>query len=805
MASNNIARLGVVLGIDTASFTADIDKAISENKKLKAAIERDSKAAAGAIADLIHATEDYGKTLTKVEQIQREISSGKFMNATASAKQQLLEQAAAYDKIATAQKKVTTGMTEQQKLSLTYQTTDLFTQIASGGNPMIALIQQGGQLKDAMGGLGNMFRMLGTFITPVNVAIVVGTAAFGAYALAMYKAQQEMDNFNKSMILTGKYAGIAYDELVNLGKGLSQSVGTSIGEARDAMAAIQSSGQFTQRTLESVGTVVLKFAQLSGMSAKEAADKLIPSLDGTASSAKKLNEQYHFLTFEQYKNIEALEKQGKLQDAAKMTADALSESFSKTKRELGTLETAWKNVSEFASKAWDAMLGFGREKGLDRAKVLEDKINQLTTEIEERTAKGLKSGSQQAAVSAFKAELQAIVDRVGQEMDKAEAASKKAEAEQKKIADYSKAGGAGKGQQLTYDIAKLEAEIKYAVAVENASEIRKVELEAEKKKLEKIAEYNKASDEEKRAFGGMLKTKLAKEEILIEQEKIDKIKAINYKYYWQEYEANVRAMQTEEEFQKQKNQKNIDAQQALYTQLHTEEAAQILASDKLKLQMSMIGATEKELNLAIHKLEVEKEIAEWKKSEQFGTLSASDQQYYENEKRRVAGLKEVVIEQTYAMKKMEEVSSSVWSNISEAIDNFVKNGKLSFKDLAKSIIQDLIAIQLKAQTVSLLNSAFKMFGFDFALPARAAGGPVSAGSPYMVGEKGPELFMPSGSGTIIPNNAVGSMGGTTNVTNNYINAIDTKSFEDRLLGSSMAVWAANQYAGKSMPTNFGRT
>jgi hypothetical protein len=75
----------------------------------------------------------------------------------------------------------------------------------------------------------------------------------------------------------------------------------------------------------------------------------------------------------------------------------------------------------------------------------------------------------------------------------------------------------------------------------------------------------------------------------------------------------------------------------------------------------------------------------------------------------------------------------------------------------------------------------------------------------MVGERGPELFMPSGSGTIIPNNQISNMGSTTNVTNNYINAIDTKSFEDRLLGSSNAIWAANQYAGKNLATNFGRT
>lgn len=39
--------------------------------------------------------------------------------------------------------------------------------------------------------------------------------------------------------------------------------------------------------------------------------------------------------------------------------------------------------------------------------------------------------------------------------------------------------------------------------------------------------------------------------------------------------------------------------------------------------------------------------------------------------------------------------------------------------------------------------------------ARADGGPVSAGRPYVVGERGPELFMPGMSGSIVPNHALG--------------------------------------------------
>ena len=159
---------------------------------------------------------------------------------------------------------------------------------------------------------------------------------------------------------------------------------------------------------------------------------------------------------------------------------------------------------------------------------------------------------------------------------------------------------------------------------------------------------------------------------------------------------------------------------------------------------------------------------------------------------------------------------SVMGNMESALDNFVRSGKLSFKDLARSIIQDLIAIQLKASASGLFKSLFGMysgggFGTGNAFGNQdlggflADGGSANANTPYVVGERGPELFVPRSSGTVIPNHALAGAGGTTNVTNNYINAIDTKSFEERLLGSSTAIWAANKYGEKNLATNYGRT
>ena len=55
-------------------------------------------------------------------------------------------------------------------------------------------------------------------------------------------------------------------------------------------------------------------------------------------------------------------------------------------------------------------------------------------------------------------------------------------------------------------------------------------------------------------------------------------------------------------------------------------------------------------------------------------------------------------------------------NMSSAIDNFVKTGKLSMKDFARSVIQDLIAIQMKAQAMAIFRM---MFGWDLLLDLRA--------------------------------------------------------------------------------------
>lgn len=84
----------------------------------------------------------------------------------------------------------------------------------------------------------------------------------------------------------------------------------------------------------------------------------------------------------------------------------------------------------------------------------------------------------------------------------------------------------------------------------------------------------------------------------------------------------------------------------------------------------------------------------------------------------------------------------------------------SFVDTIRRMVAELAASELLRMFFTWgsglgggVGSFFgKMLG---GLSTRAIGGPVMAGSPYLVGERGPELFVPRSSGTIVPNGAGG--------------------------------------------------
>lgn len=147
------------------------------------------------------------------------------------------------------------------------------------------------------------------------------------------------------------------------------------------------------------------------------------------------------------------------------------------------------------------------------------------------------------------------------------------------------------------------------------------------------------------------------------------------------------------------------------------------------------------------------------------------------------------------------IFNTMSQGFTDSILNFVKTGKLSFKDLFASLMTEIIKMQANRLFLQLFGGG-GVFGSLLGIPApvpgsRAVGGPVMAGQPYVVGERGPELFVPSGPGTVMANGRFGG-GGMTQVTYN-IQAVDAMSFKQMVARDPEFIYSVTQAGARRLP------
>ena len=127
------------------------------------------------------------------------------------------------------------------------------------------------------------------------------------------------------------------------------------------------------------------------------------------------------------------------------------------------------------------------------------------------------------------------------------------------------------------------------------------------------------------------------------------------------------------------------------------------------------------------------------------------------------------------IQRINDAANMVGSSFERSMMSMVKGtatARDAFRAMAADIISELYRIFVVKQITGFITSSIQsaFMPREYSAPPsapRATGGPVSAGSPYLVGERGPELMIPSRSGTIIPNNKLGGGGGV--VVNQTIN------------------------------------
>jgi lambda family phage tail tape measure protein len=165
--------------------------------------------------------------------------------------------------------------------------------------------------------------------------------------------------------------------------------------------------------------------------------------------------------------------------------------------------------------------------------------------------------------------------------------------------------------------------------------------------------------------------------------------------------------------------------------------------------------------------------------------------------------KEYVDNATNAAQAAQRVFQKATQGMEDLIINFAKTGKFEFKGFMNSILEELLRSQVRSLMAQIFNLSGKsatnaggLLGGSIIPGFLAQGGSAMAGMPYVVGENGPEMFVPNQSGTVIPNNQLA--GASTYVTYN-INAVDAMSFKQMVAADPSFIYAVSQQGAKSIP------
>ena len=337
--------------------------------------------------------------------------------------------------------------------TLPAQFTDVATQLAGGQNPLLILLQQGGQIKDSFGGIGPAIRAVGAAISPVALGIGALASVAGALGLAFLQGQNQAEALRDTIALTGNAAGLTAGRLEALAESVSASTGQTVGGAREIALALAGSGKVSAAALESTAKAVARVADVSGKDSKTVAQDFATMSDGVAKWAAEHNKAWNFISAEQYKYIKRLEDQGKVEEAMILTNSLLIKHTQDQARNLGTLEKAWASITKTASEAWQSMLGLGRGQTVeDRIAATTEKVAGLQKLLAGNRARGFGDadpyglGSPNSGLQQQIKDMQASLLRMVNERDSAGiGADSRSEAARRNREEIAKLTGGNKG------------------------------------------------------------------------------------------------------------------------------------------------------------------------------------------------------------------------------------------------------------------------------------------------------------------------------------------------------------------------
>lgn len=657
------------------------------------------------------------------------------------------------------------------------QITDVVTSLASGMPVWMVAIQQGGQINDSFGGIGNVMTLakettidyissvtelksafadvrdlsmdaitrFGRAVTIFGVGIAAVAAALGKATYDSWSSQRELAN---AIVLTGGYAAVTTGQLQDYAEQVSETSTATTNAITDIATSLAKSGKYSLTQIKAMTKTIAEWESQTG----ESTEKITGYFDAIAKDPVKglaeLNKNFNFLTEGQLTYIESLRKTkgetAAVEAATKIFAETMDKRLKDIADSATPLETMWSDIKKWASDAW----GWVGDHTLGALNLIVDTVSSIINVIRKLITDG------DAMIAQF------VVD-AGRTLQKVPGMGDFGNdflAQQEQLIKDSKAKSAELAKTIAEQQARIaKGEMGYIDAAKNRtlsggySSATKDKVNQEEKDILKNRNARKQQadagvkiDEQYQAELLSLQAQL---KVLQQHKGLDDKISQQRKDYFETVakfqvleEASQKRKLTQSEQQMLANKQNIlymaEQKAIVGDQIVQQQRLNALLDKSVKYQNQMaektkalqdtagMGSKQQERYMANAQM-----AADWKNNggslddAQFKQMQAASDQFYAQQDAQMLDWKAGF---THAWADIGNEVNDVYSNIGSITQNafngmatvltdFVMTGKASFSDFARSVISDITSMLIKMALFNAMSSAFGGGGtFSFA-------------------------------------------------------------------------------------------
>lgn len=236
------------------------------------------------------------------------------------------------------------------------QITDVVTSLASGMPVWLVAIQQGGQIKDSFGGIGNTFKVLLSYINPLTVGAVALGIALAAIAKAGYDSWKSQRDLANALVLTGGYAATTTGQITSLTDEINKTSSATVGSIQAIATSLAQSGKYSINQIKAITKTTAEWAAQTGESEKTITGYFDSIAKDPVKGLAELNDQFNFLKEGQLTYIESLRKTkgetAAAEAATKLFADTMDKRLKDIADSATPLETMWTDIKKWAADSW---------------------------------------------------------------------------------------------------------------------------------------------------------------------------------------------------------------------------------------------------------------------------------------------------------------------------------------------------------------------------------------------------------------------------------------------------------------------